>query len=109
MAGILTDKPEGFTLGEYWHRNHDNWPGFAETGSWRQGWVKLAGSDTAHVHPIDHRGDWNGLFKILPVKAIRLPAAESQHDLGFTHCHDCGFEIFDCECPEQLDLEELTQ
>lgn len=34
--------------------------------------------------------------------------AEVQQDLGFTHCHTCGFEIFDCECPEQLDLEDLT-
>jgi uncharacterized protein (UPF0212 family) len=33
--------------------------------------------------------------------------AEVQQDLGFTHCHTCGFEVFDCECPEQLDLEEL--
>jgi uncharacterized protein (UPF0212 family) len=35
--------------------------------------------------------------------------AEVQHDLGFTHCHTCGFEIFDCECPEQVDLEDLLQ
>ena len=33
--------------------------------------------------------------------------AEVQHDLGFTHCHTCGFEVFDCECPEQIDLEDL--
>lgn len=33
--------------------------------------------------------------------------AEVQQDLGFTHCHTCGFEIFDCECPEQIDLEDL--
>ena len=35
--------------------------------------------------------------------------AEVQQDLGFTHCHTCGFEIFDCECPEQIDLEDLLQ
>jgi heme oxygenase len=106
MARLLKG-PKGFTLGEYCHDNHDSWPGYAGTFTWRQSWVKFVGSDTAHVHPIDHRGDWNGLFKIMSADEVRVMSAEVQHDLGFTHCHTCGFEIFDCECPEQIDLEDL--
>ena len=106
MARLLKG-PTGFTLGEYRQSNHDAWPGMAGTSSWKSAWVKYVGSDTAHVHPIDQRGDWNGLFKIIPANGVRVTAAEIQQDLGFTHCKLCGFEVFDCECPEQLDMEDL--
>ena len=109
MAGILKG-PKGFTLGEFAFGYGHAWPDQAPTPAcWGQAWIKFVGSDTAHVHPIDHRGDWNGLFKILPAADVRVMSAEVQHDLGFTHCHTCGYEIFDCECPEQIDLEDLLQ